>query len=411
MDYNNLLDLATEIGYRLAMAGAETYRVEESIIRILNAYGIQAEVFAIPNCLTVSMYTKDGENVTKMRRIGQHGNDLDSVEKFSNLSRKICAEAPQPQIAVQWLKETEKSCINFSLLGHLIGNFLGAAGFALFFGGGLLDSVCAGICGLFIGIICYFLDKQKVNAFFRIIVAAFFMAVLAYGFGAMGIANNTDAVVIGSLMILVPGLLFTNAMRDIIYGDTNSGINRITQVLLCAVAIALGTGVAWSLCKSLWSEPLPPLVISHNYVVQAVACLVGCLGFAILFNVHGPGGLLCTLGGLIAWSACWIAQQLGCNLILCNFIAAVVAAVYSEIMARVRKYPAISYLVVSIFPLLPGAGIYYTTNHFVQGNMDKFTSMGSQTIAVAGTIAIGILFVSTTVRFCNVISMQKKTAN
>ena len=107
MDYNTLLELTADMGYRLAMNGAETFRVEESIRRILNAYGIESEVFAIPNCLTVSIETPDGKPMTRMRRIGFHGNDLDSVEKYSNLSRRICAERPDPAEARNWMKQTE----------------------------------------------------------------------------------------------------------------------------------------------------------------------------------------------------------------------------------------------------------------------------------------------------------------
>ena len=80
MDYSCLLELATNLGYRLAMSGAETFRIEESISRILAAYGIESEVFAITNCLTVSIETPDGKPMTRMRRIGFHGNDLDTVE-------------------------------------------------------------------------------------------------------------------------------------------------------------------------------------------------------------------------------------------------------------------------------------------------------------------------------------------
>ena len=57
MDYHTLLELATDLGYQLAMSGAETFRIEESIRRVLAAYGIESEVFAIPNCLTVSIET------------------------------------------------------------------------------------------------------------------------------------------------------------------------------------------------------------------------------------------------------------------------------------------------------------------------------------------------------------------
>ena len=61
MDYNTLLDLATDLGYHLAMSGAETFRVEDSVSRVLTAYDIQSEVFAIPNCLPVSIEAHAGQ--------------------------------------------------------------------------------------------------------------------------------------------------------------------------------------------------------------------------------------------------------------------------------------------------------------------------------------------------------------
>ena len=94
MNYSILLDMAAEFGYQLAMCGAETFRIEDSICRIFAAYDIESEVFAIPNCLTVSIKTKDQNPMTRMRRIGFHGNNLDAVEKLSDLSRRICKEKP-----------------------------------------------------------------------------------------------------------------------------------------------------------------------------------------------------------------------------------------------------------------------------------------------------------------------------
>lgn len=85
-----------KLGYRLAMSGAETFRVEESISRVMTAYGISAEVFAIPNLLIINIEAPDGQTLTRMRRIGYHGNDLDAVERYNSLSRRICAETPSP---------------------------------------------------------------------------------------------------------------------------------------------------------------------------------------------------------------------------------------------------------------------------------------------------------------------------
>jgi uncharacterized membrane protein YjjP (DUF1212 family) len=407
MDYNTLMDLVEELGYRLAMCGAETFRIEESVNRILAAYGIESEVFAIPNCLIVSIETLEGKPMTRMRRIGYHGNDLDSVEKYSNLSRRICAEKPEPATAKQWLHQTELSRRNYPPIMTIIGSALGGCGFSVLFGATFSDAVCAAACGALIGVVDLFMSHLKANQFFRIITESFLMSMLAYAFGGLGIANSCDAIIIGALMLLVPGLLFTNAMRDIIFGDTNSGTNRIVQVLLIAAAIALGTGSAWSLATILWGVSETPILVMPAVSLQLLASLIGCLGFGILFNIHGPGMLLCALGGVISWAAFCLSAHLGANEIMSSFIAAIIAALYSETMARIRKYPAISYLTVSIFPMLPGAGIYYTSNYLVQGNMQAFSEKGLTTVGIAGVLAVGILLVSTLVRLWTVWKQRK----
>ena len=408
MDYNTLLELATDMGYRLAMNGAETFRIEESIRRILAAYQIESEIFAIPNCLTVSIETKDGKPMTRMRRIGFHGNDLDSVEKYSNLSRKICAEKPEPCVARQWMKDTYASIRSYQLPTILLGNFLGAFGFSIVFGGSLIDGICGGISGILLGLINHFLGKLKVNPFFTTIAAAFVMAFASYMMAATGIADNVDTVIIGALMILVPGLIFTNAMRDIIFGDTNSGINRIVQVLLVAAAIALGTGAGWSAANIFFEIPAGAPLITHLYEIQNIATFIACIGFSIIFNIHGFVIVICAFGGVLTWAVYCAAGYFGADIYVSYFYAAVIAAIYAEMMARIRKYPAISYLVVAIFPLIPGAGIYYATNFLMQGNRDAFVQKALQTIGIAGVIAVGILMVSTLVRLWRV--WKKKIA-
>jgi len=407
MDYNTLLELTADLGYRLAMSGAETFRIEESVRRILSTYGIESEVFAIPNCLTVSIETHDGKPMTRMRRIGFHGNDLDTVEKYSNLSRRICNEKPEPSVARQWLNETDASIRSYSLPVLLLGNYMGAFGFAIVFGGSFIDGICSGISGILIGLISYFLGKRKVNPFFTTIAAAFFMALSSYSMGAFGIARSTDMVIIGALMILVPGLIFTNAMRDIIFGDTNSGINRIVQVLLVAAAIALGTGAGLRAADLIFDIPSVPLPLVHLYEFQNIATFIACVGFAIIFNIHGLGIVICAFGGMITWVVYCICSYFGADLYVCYFFATITAALYSEIMARVRKYPAISYLVVGIFPLIPGAGIYYATSYLMQGDRSAFVEKALQTIGIAGVIAVGILMVSTLVRLWSGWKTQK----
>ena len=397
MDYYLLADLAARLGCQLALAGAETFRVEDTVRRILRTYGVECEVFAIPNSLTVSFEATNGKPLTIMKRIGYHGNDLEALEQLNALSRRICREKPTVEEASEWLRQTMVRCRVYRPAVAYLGSFLGGLGFALVFGGSLRDCLWAGLMGMIIGFVNRFLDRFEANPFFSTILASFLMAVPAYVAAGLGWLDNPDAAIIGALMILVPGLLITNSMRDIIYGDTNSGINRIVQVLLSAFAIALGTAAAWRITSGLYGLPVSTGVV-HPFWVQGLAVLVGCVGFAILFNVHGGGMWLCTLGGVATWMVYLLAQQLGYGVYSMNFFATLVAALYAETMARIRKYPVTSYLVVSTFPLLPGAGIYYTMSLGLAGDFHAALAKGLETAGIAGCLAVGILLVSTLFR-------------
>lgn len=398
MNYHQLLDLAVDLGYELSMSGAETFRVEESISRILKAYGLEPEVYAIPNCIHVSVTMPDGESLCEMRRVGFHGNDLDSVEIFSALSRRICTEQPDDVLGRQWLNDAIASRRQYWPGLQLFGYFISVAAFTVFFGGGLLDALCSGISGLAVGACVMFMDKLQANNFFKTMLASIPLALIPYALGALGLCQRPDMATIGAVMVLVPGLLFTYAMRDIIYGDTNSGVNRIVQVLLIAVAIACGTAVAWNFATMLWGEPVSLAALDHSIIVQCIAGAFGCFGFAFLFNVHGKGITLCMLGGVLCWAAYSLTIALGGGDGTATFIASFTTAVYSEVMARVRKCPAIAYLVLGLIPLIPGASVYYTMNYAVRGDMAMFSIQGMKTIELAGLLAAGILVVSTAMR-------------
>ena len=401
MDYYKLLDFATDLGYELSKCGAETYRVEESITRILTAYNVESEVFAIPNCIIVSITSPEGHPLTYMRRIGFHGNDLDGVALFTNLSRRICVELPDPEEAMVLLEQTRQSRNQHHWAVILLGYFLAAGGFSVFFGGNLMDGLAGGLAGIVVGLFQMFMDRLKTNAFFQTLLSAIPLALIPYGLGALGVIQNPDAAVIGTVMVLIPGLLFTNAMRDIIFGDTNSGVNRIIQVLLIAIAIACGTGVAWFVASQLWGAPVSIAMQDHTLFIECIACMFGAMGFCFLFNIHNLGIVFCTTGGVLTWIVHCVAILLGAAELPAVLIASIFAAIYAEIMARRRKCPAIGYLILGLISLIPGASLYYTINHIIKGEMSAFADRGLRTIAIAGLMAAGILLVSTSVRMIN----------
>lgn len=253
MDYDALLETSTEIGYRLMESGAEIYRVEESIRRILEAYHPKsAEVFAIPNCIISSLVTPDGKPLTRMRRVPNHGTNVEQLESYNALCRSICSERPELPELKRQVEAVKRKNRSYPLWALMAAYFGATAFFSLFFQGTWRDALCAGVCGVAIGACQRFMARLGTNLFFRTIACATVSAVIALGLTAVGVGQNVDRITIGALMTLVPGVAITNAMREIMGGDMVAGISRVAEGVLIATAIALGTGVAMSLSRLFW---------------------------------------------------------------------------------------------------------------------------------------------------------------
>ena len=242
MDYDKLLTLGTDLGRLLMESGAEIFRVEESVIRLLSAYGVRPQVFAIPNCLIVSITTPEGHPITRMDRIPAHGTDIELLERCNALCRQLCRELPPLEEAQRRVDALPEHPVNSQWL-VLLGYGAAAAFFALFFGGSWRDGLCAALCGLAVGL-CLLFGQWLTgsNMFLRTAVCAAVAAGLAL-VQAAGLGSRLEPVTIGSLMVLVPGMALTNAMREIMAGDIISGVNRTAEALLAATAIALGAAI------------------------------------------------------------------------------------------------------------------------------------------------------------------------
>ncbi len=249
MDYDKLLNMAAELGYQLMYSGGEIYRVEESVRRLLHAYGLEnPEVFAIPNCLLVSIITPQGHPITRMRRVPAHGTDIELLERCNSLCRRLCVDAPtldEAQAAVSALpQDMPRHSHRMTLLGYGVA----PAFFAPLFGGGLPDTAASFLSGLAVGV-CLLYGRRFIGAnhFFRTAVCSAVAAFLALALVEAGLGRSVDVVTISTLMVLVPGVALTNAMREIMAGDTFSALSRTADAILVASAIALGAAAGQAL--------------------------------------------------------------------------------------------------------------------------------------------------------------------
>lgn len=251
MNYDALLITVTEIGFQLLKNGAETYRVEDSVTHVLKAYNDDIKdinVFAIPTSLIVSFTTKDNITHTKTKRVLNRLQNIDRIVKINSLCRYICNNKPSIDYIDEQLQMIE-NLKRYPFYLELAANSMAASGFTLFYGGGLIEAVVAVFIGALLKYTTTGMKKFKLNSFTAITLNSFLIAFLAYTAFRLGIASQYDSVIIGCFMLLVPGVAITNAARDFIAGDVLSGTIRISEAILVATSIALGSGIALSIFR------------------------------------------------------------------------------------------------------------------------------------------------------------------
>lgn len=126
--------------------------------------------------------------------------------------------------------------------------------------------------------------------------------------------------------------------------------------------------------------------------IQFIVSLVATLSFAVLFSAPKTELFFCGLTGAIGWIVYLIWLNFNDSITIANLIATLALTVISRIIASLRKNPVTVYLISGIFPLVPGAGIYYTSYYFIMNEMSDCSKYGMQTVKVAGAIVLGIIF-------------------
>ena len=250
METEKLLNFVCEMGRHLLQNGAEIYRVEESLYLILKAYGYQqTEIFAIPSCIIINIQG-GSRNHNKAIRIKTTTNNLHRLNELNALCREICAETPSAARASARLQQVVEEPGYPRLVGYMAHAAV-AFFFTLFFKGTLLDALVAIPCGMTVKYTVSHLKRLRANAFFTNLLAAATLTTIPVILIALGLGVDLDLVIIGTIMLLVPGIAITNVMRDVLSGDFLTAVTRLAEVLIVAMAIAVGVAIPITVARIL----------------------------------------------------------------------------------------------------------------------------------------------------------------
>lgn len=246
MEIEKLLDVGIRAGRMLLESGAEVYRVEETMIRICTGLACTDEVDSYVTSTGIMLSIGyNGQVFSKISRIKNRNVNLHCVARINALSRNIQIQDYSLEEVEQQLNKIEKETKYSVWMTTLFGG-IGAAGFALFFDGGMLEIVISFAIGILIRLLVSLLSMMKMNDFINNVLASMLLAILSIFSKKVFLVIDVNVVVISGIMLLIPGLAFTNAIRDTIAGDYLSGVSRVMETLVCACAIALGVMVVFS---------------------------------------------------------------------------------------------------------------------------------------------------------------------
>lgn len=231
MQNEEVFALSLDIGCEIIKSGGEISRAQDTIIRINNAYNNPCEVFALPSIIIA----QSGKNI-QIRYISREVTDLAELSRLNTLSRRLCNKNGSE------IRVTKKTI--YTKAQNLTAVFIATAAFCIFFGGNITEAIFSGTIGILISIIPF--DKFNIPMFTINLISAFISAVFAYIPIIVGINSRPDKIIIGTIMLLVPGLTVVSAIRDMMQGDMISGLFELFNAIMSALAIAFGVaGAIW----------------------------------------------------------------------------------------------------------------------------------------------------------------------
>lgn len=248
MDNQRLIKLATLAGQIILESGGEIYRVEDTIRMILKSYNAKdAESFVTPTGIMVSFTEEDGKIVSLIRRVQKSNIDLEKVALVNSLSREVMETPLSLDLLEQRLQEISEKH-PYSVPFQLVMAAMCGFSFTVLFGGNLIDALIALVIGICVRLLQVGTREIKLNGIFINIIGGALVALLVHLFTrTVTLSSNSDIITIGSIMLLVPGIAFTNAIRDILMGDYLSGVSKGMEAFLIAVGIAIGAGTVLAL--------------------------------------------------------------------------------------------------------------------------------------------------------------------
>ena len=243
-----VMEVAMKAGRLLLENGAEIFRVEETMERICRYYHVEdPSFFVLSNGIFMTGGSNpDGRHFAHVEHIPVKGAQLDRVVAVNQLSREI-------EGGRYTLSEADV-CLNdiARMPGkkrwqQILASGVGSACFCILFGGSAMDSAASFFAGLLLYAYVLLLSAPHMSRMIGNVLGGVLASTACVALYALGLGDDLSHMIIGAIIPLIPGIPFTNGIRDLADGDYISGSVRLLDALVTFLCIATGVGVVIAL--------------------------------------------------------------------------------------------------------------------------------------------------------------------
>lgn len=405
---NEILAFAAEAGHMLLENGAEISRVEETMKIIASSYGVDKEHFFV---LSNGIFTT-GSSYANVDFIPIKGARLDKVVDVNQLSREISAGKYTLEEARQRLDEIRNKPAK-PKWEQFLGAALGSGAFCAIFGGSLADCAAALVAGTAVYLFLLLVCIPNMSKALGNICSGALGTLLCILFHKWGFGVNLGNMIIGTLIPLIPGVAFTNGLRDIANEDYLAGITRLLDAVLVFLSIAIGVCVTFLIHSYIagsmiqLSGTLTDPLTAH-LPFQMAAALIGTASFAVLFGVPREYYLPSGIVGMLGWLAyLLVVRYTPLAVVGGTLIASMIVAFLSRFFAVRLKCPGTVFLICGDFPLIPGAGVFWSSYYVVSERMTDSLNAGFTAVKVTIAIVLGIIIAANVLRWNKIASVSR----
>lgn len=416
------IDITIDICGILMENGADVSRIESSAKELCDILGIrQTGLLVIPSFITITYIDDNEKKQTASSRHFEKGTNLSKIEGACSLISKIengSATLQEICIKINELKRDDgdewckRVATYIGVASTFTVIFLGPSIMELTWIERFLHVLSAAICSVVIYKTDTVLARAHISDIFTKILSAVLLVITLYAsewlVSLWGIWKLYSIyILMGNIMLIVPGIRFTNGIRDLFSGDVASATIHVVEAVFATVGIVLGV----ILMQNILSYRFTPLSNSIALIdapvlyifISIIITGIGTMCFAMYFRIDIQHIWLSFLAGALTWSVYIVCTKalaiiaenmLWASVFIPNFSASLLATFISEVIAHKKKIPSMIFLFPAIVSLIPGGSLYKALDSVLNTHSMYQTSMITETLYAAGGISCGVLVVA-----------------